>query len=260
MHLDEEQLQRLLHRELPPAAQASVRAHLASCGDCRLRVDAAEREEVRLFELLGRVDHSPRRVSVEAIVARAGGRARGRALGHTLGWGRWAAGILLALVAAGAAYAAPGSPIPALVEQLVQWIERAPGPAAPVAPAAPAAPAERADSPIRGIAVAPGARFTIVFPAEQVNGVATVSFIDGEDVVVRALHGAATFSAGLDRLSVGSAAPSTRFEILIPRRARSVEISVAGRQVFLKEVSRVLTDAHRDAAGRYLLRLGPPAR
>lgn len=256
MHLDEEQLQRLLHRELPPAARASVRDHLASCADCRLRVETAEREELRLFELLGRVDHSLRRVSVETIMARAGGRARGRALGHTLGWGRWAAGILLALVAAGAAYAAPGSPVPALVEQIIQWLDPAPSPAAP---ATPAAPAERTDSPIRGIAVAPGAQFTIVFPAEQVNGAATVSFTDEEDVVVRALHGAATFSAGLNRLSVGSAAASTRFEILIPRRARSVGISVAGRQVFLKKAARVLTDAQRDAEGRYRLPLGPPA-
>ncbi|MGH7672815.1 MAG: zf-HC2 domain-containing protein, partial [Gemmatimonadales bacterium] len=100
MHLDDEQVQRLLHRELAPPVETSVRAHLAQCASCRGRVAEAEREETEVYALLRHVDDPPPPVDARAVVARA--RARG------LGRLRWAAGVLLALGLAGAAYAAPG--------------------------------------------------------------------------------------------------------------------------------------------------------
>src|SRR5688500_7027672 len=104
MHLDEEQLQRMLHGEAAPVAGRPLREHLSACAECRERLRQAERDEAEVHALLRRVDHPAPAVSAEAVAARAG-RAPDR------GWGRWAAGILLALTAAGAAYAAPGSPL-----------------------------------------------------------------------------------------------------------------------------------------------------
>ena len=100
MHLDDEQVQRWIHGELSPEPGAVVREHLAECVECRSLVSAAKAEEARIFDLLGAADHPAPPVDVATIVAGVGGGA------HR--WGRLAAGVLLGLVGAGAAYAAPG--------------------------------------------------------------------------------------------------------------------------------------------------------
>jgi predicted anti-sigma-YlaC factor YlaD len=95
MHLDEEQLQRVLHGQLPARAARSGRDHLAECGDCRERFVAAERDEKEVLALLRPVDHPVPAIDPDALVARPS-------------WTRsvltrWAAAILLFLGAAGAA-------------------------------------------------------------------------------------------------------------------------------------------------------------
>ena len=81
MHLDEEQVQRLLHGETAPRVETGVRDHLARCEECRSRLVEAEREERWVLERLGRVDRAPPPVVVEAILNRGDGRARGAAIG-----------------------------------------------------------------------------------------------------------------------------------------------------------------------------------
>ncbi len=242
MHLDDEQVQRLIHRELAPTLETEVRDHLAQCAECRALADEAEREEVQLFGLIGTMDHPPPPVNVKDVLARATRRP--------VGWGRWAAGTVLALAGAGAAYAAPGSPLPALVDRVIEWVNRAASPPthAPVPETGNAA----------GITVAPGRRFTIVFSRNQVGGAATIALTDGSDIVVRALSGAAAFSSDVDRLSIDNAGDSSRFEILIPRSARSVFIRIRDRQVFVSQASRVVTATAFDSSGRYVLPLGLP--
>jgi hypothetical protein len=249
MHLDEEQIQRFLHGEVSPTAAVSVREHLGACDECRRRVTEAEREERRVLDLLRHLDHPSPRVDVGAIVA--GGRRRGR------GWGRWAASILLAF-AAGAAYAAPGSPLPGLVGRLVTWLDGPPQRRAQPAQSTDTAPPARADEVGQGLAVVPGDRFTIVFSSDQPGGVAAVSMTDGAEVVVRAVGGAATFTSDADRLSIDNGGSSARFQIQIPRNAARVDIWVAGHRVFSKEPSGVVAEGRRDAEGRYLLPLSRP--
>ena len=103
MHLNEEQLQRLLHGELSAGARRNAGDHLAACNECRERLVLAQRDEGEILELLRQVDHPLPAVDAEALAARA------RGIG--LVWGRWAAGILLVLGTVGAAYAVPGSPV-----------------------------------------------------------------------------------------------------------------------------------------------------
>jgi hypothetical protein len=245
MHLDEEQVQRLLHGETAPPAETAMRDHLACCADCRSRVAEAEREERWVLERLRRVDHAPPPVVVEAIM----GRGRRRAVG----WGRLAAGMLLALAAVGVAYAAPGSPFRGVLRRIVEWVG-----ASSKAPSH-AAPSAKAGGGQAGIAVAPGDRLTIAFAGDQSGGTATVSLTDGADVVVRALGGTTTFTSEVDRLSIEHRGAPGRFEILIPRGAPSVEIRVGGRRSFLTEGSRVETEYPRDAQGRYLVPLSRSA-
>ena len=248
VHLEDEQVQRVVHGELAPPAAAPVREHLAGCPDCRSRVAGAEWEETRVLDLLRHLDHRPPRVHVATVVAR---RGRG------LGWGRWAAGVLVALGVAGAAlYAAPGSSLRGAVGRLFGWVDRTP----PVASPPPREQAPESSGAPRGIAVTPGDQFTIAFSSDQPGGAAAVSLADGtDDVVVRALGGTASFTSDVDRLSIDNAGSSARFEIQIPRAAPRVEIRVAGRRVFLKDGTRVQASGRQDAAGRYLLPLTCPS-
>jgi len=250
-HLDEEQIQRLLHAELAPPAAASARDHLATCAGCNARVGDAEQEEALVLDLLGHLDHPPPLVRVGTVVAAARARAaRGPA------WGRWAAGILLALGAAGVAYAAPGSPLRGLVRRLVTWTDGTPRRTVSSSSAPQVAGTEDVTG---GIAVAPGDRFTIAFSADQPGGVAAVSLSEGGDVVVRALGGAATFGSDVDRLSIANDGSSARFQVEIPRQAPWVDIRVAGRGVLSKRGARVRAEGERDADGRYLVPLSRAA-
>lgn len=240
MHLDEERVQRLLHGELEPAGERLVRPHLAACEDCRTLVDEARTEEHRIFGLLRELDHPLPQTDLRVILA-AGRAPRAR-------WERWAAGVVLVAAAGGAAYAAPGSPLPAALDKLVAWVAPAQMSSGPAAPAGDRAPGGA------GIAVAPGERLTIRFTGARDSAVATVSLTDGDEVLVRAVEGSAAFTSDVDRLSVQSAGPA-RFEILIPRSAPSVEILAGEHPVFRVDASRVVTETPRDAGGRYVVSL-----
>jgi len=193
-----------------------------------------------VFGLLRRLDHPAPQVSADTIRATSPRRAPG--------WARAAAGILLALAVGGVAYAAPGSPLAGVVHRLVEWVSRATQEPAETPPSVPGGPQA-------GIAVPPGDRLTIVFPADLPDAIATVVLTDGTEVVVRAVGGAASFNSDVDRLSVEQAAAPARFEIHIPHVAPRVEIRIGERRVFLKGAAGVSTEFRPDAEGRYLIPL-----
>jgi hypothetical protein len=238
-HLEVEQIQRLLHGELG-ALEGEVSKHLAECVQCRRLVDEAGREENRIVDLFRRLDHSPPRVEAEELA----GRGRWATI-----WGRRAAGIVLALGAAGAAYAAPGSPLPAWVDRVAQRIVGAPAPSSESPPVTPTPPA------VAGIAVTPGERFTIGFALPQARGVATVWLTDGHDIVVSARNGRATFTSGVDGLTVDNRESAADYEIELPRSARRIEIRVGSRRLLLKEEGRIVAPTPADSLGRYRLDL-----
>lgn len=242
MHLDEERVQRLMHGELDRAGERLARQHLASCEDCRVLVDDAREEERRIFGLLREVDHPLPQVDPHAILP-AAPRARP-------GWERWAAGLLLVAAAGGAAYAAPGSPLPAVLDRLI-------GRDAPQkAPDALEVPAGEVAPPGAGIAVTPGDGLTIRFLVDRDDAVATLSLSDGGEVMVRAVEGDASFTSDVDRLTVRSVG-RVRFEILIPRSAPSVDVLVGETPVIRKRAGEILSGARPDPEGRYTLQLAP---
>ena len=85
---------------------------------------------------------------------------------------------------------------------------------------------------------------------------AEVALSRDDAVVVRAPKGNAAFVSEVDRLQVRPIGRA-HFEILIPRSAPRVTIEAGGDTVFRAADSRVITDARRDADGRYTLRLAP---
>jgi anti-sigma factor RsiW len=242
MHLDQEQIQRLIHGELVPAMAASVHDHLAACFDCRSRVAEAREEEATVLALLEHLDHAKPALSIESVIKPE--RSRGTS------WGGWAAGILLALGIAGAAYAIPGLPIRGWVDSLVKSVSQRDEPSLTV-------PAPTATAAISGIVIDPGAELAIVF-ANRVEGSARVMLTNDSDVTVRALNGTATFTSDIDRLLIDDVS-ATGFEIRIPRAARHVEILIGSHRVFLSERSRVASETPADASGSYVVPL-PAAR
>ena len=251
MHLDEEQVQRLLHGELTAQAESDAREHVAGCIDCRRRLAEAEREEKEVHALLRAVDDpAPPRISAEAVAARAqAGVAAGPRAGD-LAWLRRAAAILVVVGIAGAAYAVPGSPIRQWVHAIVQKLGGRPGPTTGPAPG---------DSTAigAGISILPEQKLLILFRSAKGDGQIFVSLTDEPEVQVHAPTGAAAFTSSAGQLLIDVQDPSATFEVEIPRSAPWVEIQTGIGQVFLKEGERVTTKGSKDAVGGYLFRLAP---
>ncbi|MDZ4862097.1 MAG: zf-HC2 domain-containing protein [Gemmatimonadota bacterium] len=245
-HLEDERIQRLLHGELRDPERSAVQAHLSGCDGCRQAVSAAERENDELRSLLRQVDHRPPAIVVNAIIARS--RRRG------LAWRRLAAGVLLSVGLASAAYAAPGSPLPGWLAAAGRFLSGTAASTLPVVPELPAPAPELA-----GIAITPGARLTILFSATQRTGAAHVSLIDGPDVVVRVPGGAAAFTSEANRLVIDNRGSSASFQIEIPRAAPRVEIMLGATRLFLKEGARITVDAASGAPDSYSLPLNGSA-
>ncbi len=227
MHLDEARLARLVDGELG-GEESAVRGHLAECADCRRRALEAREGAEAVGRRLAALDHPAPAVSAASIAARA------RVQRREWRWA-WAAAAVLAVGAAGAAWAAPGSPLPGLVRELVRRVGGTAGrESAPEGPVA--GPDLAADA---GIAVEPGASLMIEFLNGEGGGAARVSLVDLEEVVIRGPAGAATFTTDESRLVVEQVAAPAAFDVLIPRTARRVEIRARGTQLFLKDGDRV---------------------
>jgi hypothetical protein len=248
MHLNEEQIQRFLHGELDEPTKEALSRHLAECDACVRQLAEAEREEIAIFDLLRHVDHPAPVVEAEALVARRGGA-------YTA-WGRRVAGFLVVAALAGAAYAFPGSPLPALLNQVAEWITGQTPPPPPPSP--PTEPSPTTQPVTSGIAVPVQGPFTITFAEPQAQGVVTVSLTDQPDIVARVLGGTAAFTTDRDRLTIENRGSAADYEIELPRSASWVEIAVGPRRLLLKEGDRVVTDGPIDTSGRYSLPLAPP--
>lgn len=245
MHLNDEQIQRWLHGELDAHARASLARHLAECEACTRKIALAETEEQSIFDLLGHLDHPAPRVDATVFARRRGVWAV---------WGRRAAAIAVTAALAGAAYAIPGSPLPAFVKKMMQWTTRSD----PALPAGGDSLATAAAPVTSGIAVPAGSRFSIDFVAEQANGNVIVSLIEGSNVVVRVFGRSVTFTTDIDRLTIDNRSSTANFEIDVPRSAVSVTVSVASRQIVLKDGDAFAPQLPLDARGRHVFSLSPP--
>jgi putative zinc finger protein len=242
MHLDEEQVQRMLHGELPPEAQSLIRAHLDRCDECREYLGQEALQEERIFALLQTID-SPLPVVDHALVM-SGSRWR-RSV-----WPRRLAAVAAGLAIATIAYAAPGSPVRALVRRLMPaGAEHAPAPVV--------GPTRLDAATTAGVAVPPGVHLTIEITAAPSSGMATASLVDGDEVIVRAVGGRPSFRSEADRVVVENAAGVSELTIDIPRSAPFVEIRLSGRRVLRKAGRETTGHGMKDSPGRYVLTYNP---
>lgn len=241
MHLDDERIQRLLHDELS-SSEAETQLHLESCAACRELVHEAREEEHRIFGLLSQVDHPIAALDPRILLAErrnSGGE-----------WGRRAAAVIIGATIAGAAYALPGSPVPAVLDRLL-------GTGGGRQDSRPAIPPER-DAPPAGIAVPAENGLVIRLVAEGEDAVAIIELTEDEEVVVRAVGGSATFTSDPRRLTVRSSGP-VRLEIRIPRTATSVEVLAGSTPVFQLLTGGPVSRTPADSLGRYTIPLRVPS-
>jgi hypothetical protein len=74
------------------------------------------------------------------------------------------------------------------------------------------------------------------------------------------VSGKASFSSGIDRLSVETPDSSAVFRILVPRTALRVEIRAGASRLFLKQRGHITASAEPSSDGVYALRIPPRAR
>lgn len=203
-----------------------------------------EMDDARVRGLLERLDHPVPQVSVLEVMRRA--RAGRRTL-----LARRAAVILLALGLAGTAYALPGSPLRGWVTAILGG-----GPEAPAAtPSRHPAISPASEPTEAGIALAPGARLLIRFEEPVGEGWLRVSLTDGADVMARAPAGAATFTAGVDRLLVRTRGTPDTFSVEVPRGAPRVEIRVGSALLLLLRNGRATAGVPAAPDGTWFLPL-----
>lgn len=241
MHLDEERVQRLLHGELQGPEEAAAREHLTACAECRMLVDDALAGDEWVRGLLRHLDHPMPKISPAVIEARATRASESRLLLR-------AAGFLVALAVAGAAYAIPGSPLRSWVRAVVHSVgERR---------ETPGVPSPASDSAVAGISVFPGEGLRILFTSRQVQGVVRIALTDGAEVVVRAPRGAATFTSASDQLLIDNRGSSATFEVQVPRAAPKIVIQVEGEEVFHQTGAGVTLGEGTGDGVHYVLPLG----
>jgi hypothetical protein len=197
-------------------------------------------DDERINQLLRALDHPVPQVTADAIARRAARRPPRV---------RWAAAVLLALGAAGAAFALPGSPLRRWVVAVAERWSGAPAPTAP----RPSQEGDRGDAGA-GIAVDPGAGLLVLFEAPAAGGV-RVNLADRSDVLVRAPRGHASFTSGGARLTIASRGVPDTFTVEIPRTAPRVEIRAGSSRLLLKQGERVMATVEPDSGGAYLLPL-----
>jgi len=230
MHPDEGVLQALLDGELDAVTVAEARNHIAVCAECRTRLDALRADEELVNRTLGSLDRPAAPIAAAVVAARA--RRSGPAF-------RWAAAIILFLLGAGALYALPRSP-------LRHWIATLGG-GRPRQGPVPTRPS--------GIAIEPGAHFSIVFTAPRASSKVTITLTDAATIEARRLDGTARFTAEIDGLSIEPGSADDDFAIDLPRGAPWVEVLVGDRRIFLKDGAQISTAARPDSLGRYILSL-----
>lgn len=225
MHLEREQIQRVLHGELGPAAEP-VERHLAACRVCREAVEGARQEEASIYALLESLDGERRPVQLAAVKRQARGVAR-------RGIRRWAAGVIAAAGLAGVAYAVPSSPLRALIARM----QREAPPAVAIGDSSSHVGVSAA-SELTTVSVASGNSVVVAIAQAQPGMTLRIELADVVEVSVSG-PAAARYSVGPARVLVESAGEGGEYHVVVPRRAPRVEVTLEGRRVWLKEGERV---------------------
>jgi hypothetical protein len=246
-HLDDGLLQAFLDGELPPGERAAAEAHLAACGPCARALGELEAAGSLFGAALARADVPAPVATAQMSVRRRRAQAAARG-GFTEARKALLRAALLVLGVAGVAAAAvPGSPVRALIaEVLAPAPARVPDarPPAPAPAPAPVAEAPRAPA-VQGVFLPPEEGRVHVVLSGTAGGVQVrARLTDAPEASVYAPEGA-RFRRAPGRIEVvGARGGEVRIEL--PRAAREAVVEVNGR-VFVAKDGEALRVMHPGA-------------
>jgi hypothetical protein len=243
MHPDGEALQRLLHGEVDACAAADFRRHLSDCQACRARLAEEEARDQVIEEALSALDHPMEPVVLSDILVLSDIVARAAPPAHRV-LVRAAAAVVVGLALAGAAYAAPGSPLPALLRDM----------AAPLRARTSAPADEEAGAPSsNGIAVRTSPDFTIQIEGTFAGGELSVRVASVDELSVTSTGGRTSYGSDPTRLSITAQEPGTNIEIIVPAGPDRVRVLIGERIVWRKDGADIGSVVRPDASGTYHL-------
>ncbi len=230
MHADTERIQRLLHGELSAEEERELREHLEGCAACSERHQEAASAEREMLSLLEALDHPAPVFDPDALSKRRPGlsQAQGRLL-------RWAATAVLGLGLAGAAYAAPNSPLRAWLGARTEAPET---------------------TPPGGIRVDPGERLVIRILAPEELGSVRVEISNDRLVQISGGQSSTSFSVDQGEVSVRGLGDGS-LHVTVPSDAPQVEILAGNRPIFVKRDRALLAEGlDLEGTGPFILSLG----
>jgi hypothetical protein len=198
--------------------------------------------EPRDFEieaLLSHLDHPVPRLTVEEIVARAEARPRQ--------WRAWAAGIALTVMAAGAVYAAPGSPVP-------DWIGALSNLEGPTE-----APVPESAVDLRGLSFAAGETLIVAIAENPESFHLLIRLTDDPEILLQSARADTRFLSEPRRVEV-NVAPGDTLEIFVPRQSVGLEVTSGSRALFTWNGTAATTAETPRPDGTYLLPVNPTVR
>jgi hypothetical protein len=227
MHLHDAELQGLLDEEPSVNENESVRAHVAGCEQCSARMEDMKLAFRETGQLLTVLDESPPAISADQLIEMAQRRhIPARRAPRGVAWAASVAGLVVATIVAAAI---PGSPVRAIVENLLQDL----GPESPQ-PTAPVEPWEA------GVAITPDGAIEIVFDAAQSSGSIEVQLVEIDVARIEVRGDSVGFAVGDRSIRVENQDATASYRITLPENLSQTVIRVGTRTVFAKQGSRVL--------------------
>jgi len=217
---------------------AQLEAHVDRCERCRNVMTSLEHEHRLVGALLEELDRPAPARSVASIILRVQRRHRWR-------WQVIAAAASLLVVVIGSATMRAD-----LWRDMVRW-------ARPTPPRA-ASPATRPVRPVieapTVVALEPTRHVAIDFAAPQSAGDIIVTIVTDPRVTVSA-SGPVPYTVSDGAIAVENAGSRASYRVALPAGVEQVTIRVSGRPVFDKRRATIVTNATREAEGRYRIEL-----
>lgn len=237
MHLDEETLERVLHRELDAERDAAARSHLSDCPECSAALEDSRRRERRAFELFELLDHEAPTLDWKAVEA-----ARSPRSSRLL-----VAASLAAVLGAGILYALPDSP-------LRGWIDRSGTGVGRQEPRT----GDTGSGAVSGLSIRPSSAFKIVFAGVQESGEVWVELADAPEIEIRVLGDPVALESGPDRVVVENRGSHSSYTLRLPMAGPAITIHVEDDPVLVKSGQEIRTSASRSGSGSYRIDLARP--
>jgi hypothetical protein len=102
----------------------------------------------------------------------------------------------------------------------------------------------------------PGHELEIAFLRSQAEGTIRISLVEGHEVRIQQVGGAAAYAVDPAELIVDNRNAGGSYEILLPRSLRRARIRIGDRLVFEKEGSAISSRGSVDGRGRHVVPFG----